>query len=274
MPIASFVANPTSVVRAGRVHLSEQAPAGAPDVAPPVSLRATGAVCRALAATRTPIAYPDLVAELLATTPGATPEKVEELIDSLWQQTVLLTDLRPPLTTRNPARYVVQRLAGVPAAQSALTRLETLLEALESWDARWCEDVSAYRELEALARSANGVASSETPLQTDMAFALDGRQISRGVGEEVARAAELLLRLSPWPRGLPHLEAYRQTFVSRYGHEREVPLLELIDPHIGLGLPRTTGMVGLVGSIHTSTQCASECCMTWPSAPCATIGWW
>jgi lantibiotic biosynthesis protein len=120
------------VVRAGRVHLSEQAPAGAPDAAPPVSLRATGAVCRALAATRTPIAYPDLVAELLATTPGATPEKVEELIDSLWQQTVLLTDLRPPLTTRNPARYVVQRLAGVPAAQNALTRLETLLEALES----------------------------------------------------------------------------------------------------------------------------------------------
>ena len=242
-----FVANPLAVVHAGRVFLSEQAPAGAPGAAPPVSLRATGVVCRALAAARKPIAYPDLVAELLATTPGATPEKVEGLIDSLWQQTVLLTDLRPPLTTRSPARYVVQRLAAIPAAQEALTQLETLLEALESWDARLPEEGAAYRKLEALAHSANGPASSETPLQTDMALALDGRHISRGVGEEVARAAELLLRLSPWPRGLPHLEAYRQAFVSRYGHEREVPLLELLDPNFGLGPPSGHGHGGAGG---------------------------
>ena len=242
-----FVANPLAVVHAGRVFLSEQAPAGVPGAASPVSLRATGAVRRALATARKPIAYPDLVAELLATTPGATPEKVEGLLDSLWQQTVLLTDLRPPLTTRSPVRYVVQRLAAIPAAQDALTRLETLLEALEGWDARPPEEGAAYRKLAALAHSANGPASSEMPLQTDMALTLDGHHISRAVGEEVARAAELLLRLSPWPHGLPHLEPYRQAFVSRYGHEREVPLLELLDPNFGLGPPSGHGHGGAGG---------------------------
>ena len=55
------------------------------------------------------------------------------------------------------------------------------------------------------------------------------------VGAEAARAAELLLRLSPYPR--PPLDAYRQTFEERYGHHREVPLLELVDADFGLGPP-------------------------------------
>jgi thiopeptide-type bacteriocin biosynthesis protein len=43
--------------------------------------------------------------------------------------------------------------------------------------------------------------------------------------------------LSPLPSGLPYLDAYRHSFVVRYGTEREVPLLELLDPNIGLGPP-------------------------------------
>lgn len=242
-----FFSNPGTFVHAGRVFLSERAPTGEPGAAPPVSLRATGVVRRALAAARKPILYRDLLAELLSTTPGATPEKVEGLITDLWRQTVLLTDLRPPLTTESPARYVARRLAGIPAAEGALAQLETLLEAVESWDALPPEEgAAAYRELVAQANSVDGPANSGTPLQTDMALALDGDRLARTVGEEVARVGELLLRLTPLPQGLPHLQAYRQAFVSRYGQEREVPLLEVLDPNFGLGPPSAGhGAVGI-----------------------------
>ena len=46
-----------------------------------------------------------------------------------------------------------------------------------------------------------------------------------------------MLRLTPLPAGLPHLAAYRAAFEARYGHEREVPLLEMLDPGFGLGPP-------------------------------------
>jgi lantibiotic biosynthesis protein len=236
-----FFANPGAFVHAGRVFLSEAAPTGESGPASPVSLRATGAVHRALAAARKPIPYRDLVAELLSRTPGATLEKVEELVTSLWQQSVLLTDLRPPLNADSPARYVVERLRGIPAAEGALTQLVALLEAMETWDALLPEEgAAAYRKLVKQVESF-GTSSSKTPLQTDMALTLDTHHVSRAVGEEVARAGELLLRLSPWPGGMPHLEAYRQAFVSRYGHEREVPLLELLDPNFGLGPPSGHG---------------------------------
>jgi lantibiotic biosynthesis protein len=241
-------ANPGAFVHAGRIFLSEPAPSGDSGAASPVSLRATGAACRALATARKPILYRDLVAELLSKTPGATTEKVEGLVTKLWQQTVLLTDLRPPLTTESPVRYVVERLTDIPAAEGALTQLEALLEAMETWDTLPPEEGAlAYRKLLKQVESV-GSSSSKSPLQTDMALTLDGYHVSRVVGEEAARAGELLLRLSPWVRGLPHLQAYRQAFLSRYGQEREVPLLEMLDPNFGLGPPSGYGH-GAAGGI-------------------------
>jgi thiopeptide-type bacteriocin biosynthesis protein len=74
-----------------------------------------------------------------------------------------------------------------------------------------------------------------TPFQVDSALPLIGTRISRRVGLEAARLAELLVRLSPAPDGPPHLAAQRRAFVARYGAQRAVPLLEVVDEDLGLG---------------------------------------
>jgi lantibiotic biosynthesis protein len=234
-------ANPSVLIRAGRVFLTERAPTGT-GAAPPVSLRATGAVQRALAAARTPIPYAELADELLSAA-GATPEKVEGLIAELLQQTVLLTDLRPPLTVDSPARHVHERLVGIPAAHELAERLGVLLGALERWDQLALEDrAQAWSRLVDNARAIHPVPASTSPVQLDMALSLADRHVHGAVAAEAAQAGELLLRLSPYPRGLPHLEGYRRAFEARYGPEREVPLLELLDPEFGLGLPAEHGL--------------------------------
>jgi thiopeptide-type bacteriocin biosynthesis protein len=232
-----YIANPRAFVRAGRVFLPEAAPmTDASGPGPAVSVRASNVVRRALTRARTSIPHERLVAEL-ATAPGATTEKVEKLIGELWRQTLLLTDLRPPLTEPSPANYVARRLRENPDAADLLDRLEAALSAMAEWDASPIEyAASAYRKL-ATHPNANEPAASEPSSQVDMALALGGSRITRAVAEEAARAAELLLRLTPLPAGLPHLEAYHRAFETRYGTEREVPLLELLDPNFGLGPP-------------------------------------
>ena len=233
-----LVANPTVLVRGGRVFLSERAPVGDPAAAPPpVSLRATAAVRRALTAARIPVPYAQL-AETLGSAAGATPERVERLILELWQHTFLLTDLRPPLTGDPAARYVVERLVELPAAREIADGLRGLLRALERWDALPIEDrAEAWSELVAQARRVHACPAARSPVQIDMALAVGGTHVNRAVAAEASRAAELLLRMSPYPRGLPHLEQYRRAFEARYGSAREVPLLELLDPEFGLGPP-------------------------------------
>jgi hypothetical protein len=62
------------------------------------------------------------------------------------------------------------------------------------------------------------------------------------VAQAAARAAELLLRIGP-PAAGAQLAAYRTAFLTRYGEDREIPLLELLDPDRGLGPPSDHGAV-------------------------------
>lgn len=226
------VANRAAFLRAGRVVLAERVSRGEP-IASAVSIRATGVVRRVLDAAATPIAYEALASRALAGTPRATADQVEGLLAELCEQTLLLTDLRTPLTVASPARHVLDRLASIPAAGEIAAALGRILNAAAEWDATPL--ATRYR---ALVEQATALAPSDrSPLHVDSTLQLSGRTVSRSVGDETARAGELLLRLSPMPDGPPYLAAFRRMFESRYGQHREVALLELLDPNVGLGAP-------------------------------------
>jgi thiopeptide-type bacteriocin biosynthesis protein len=268
-----FMANSAASIRRGRIFLLEQLPGAKPGSAS-VSLKATGVVTRALAFAQHPIAYPDLVSALLATTPNATPQKVEALITTLWEHTLLTTDLRLPLTGMDPIQYFVQRLRSIPAAATILPQIQVYLEALEVWNkietglditmyqdliekANMAENAlsevlyshgKAVRNIHEASPEANSLAEKEknkenaksnTTLQVDMIHSLERKQLARSIGEDAVYAAELMLRLSSSSYTHRSLEAYHQSFLSRYGEYREIPLLELLDPQFGLGTPYT-----------------------------------
>jgi thiopeptide-type bacteriocin biosynthesis protein len=215
-------ANQRAFERGGRVFLDG------------VDVRATAPVRRILALTRTPIGYGELERALLEL-PGATPEKVRELIDELWSRSLLLTDLRPPLTDPAPARYVRDRLEGIEAARPVREALDDLLGAFDRFDRLAVRRrLGAWRDV---ADRGARLRAGATCAQVDMALSLAGAQIGARVAHEAARAAELLVRLGPEPAESSMLGAYRGRFEARYGPSREVPLLELLDPDFGLGPP-------------------------------------
>ncbi|WP_448700727.1 lantibiotic dehydratase, partial [Streptomyces avidinii] len=98
-----------------------------------VTLRATGAVTRALTLARTPIAYADLATDLLEAVPSHS-HKVHDLLYRLWHHAFLLTDLRPPLTHLDPAGHVLDHLSRIPAAVTAAADLGELLTAIRNWE--------------------------------------------------------------------------------------------------------------------------------------------
>jgi lantibiotic biosynthesis protein len=247
------VANPASLVRCGRIYLEEQAPKGKTTNTRAVSIRATAVVLRVLEDVKRPVPYNDLFRAVLVTTPGATPAKVEKLLGDLCEQTFLLTDLRPPLTG-SPARYVAEKLArltDVPAARDALARLERICELAEAIDRPEPESTS----LRTFAFQPDVISTQRfsrenaCPFQVDMKWTLKGKDVNRSISDEATRAVELLLQMSPFPRGAPHLIAYRSAFVSRYGSGREVPVLELLDPEMGLGPPAAFAQAGISSGI-------------------------
>jgi thiopeptide-type bacteriocin biosynthesis protein len=239
-------ANPTAIRRAGRIFLIERAD-GDGGALQSVSVRNTAVVKRAMAAAHTPIRYDDLAAHLLSTTPGASTEQVTMLLVRLCEQTLLLTDLRPPLTVASPARHVLEKLRGIPAAAELHELLASILEAAERWDGQPSPDEGGFRKL--VAEATHVVATEGAPLQVDSALRFTSATLSRHVATDASRAAELLLRMSRTPLGPTTLEAYRHAFEDRYGPHREVSLVELVDPHVGIG-PLPFASSGATGASH------------------------
>lgn len=231
------IANPAVLHRAGRITLSGVEAVSGANGGENVTLRATGAVTRALAAARTPVPYDDLTADLLEAVPGATPDKVHALLYRLWRHAFLLTDLRPPLTHLDPAGHVLDHLRRIPAAATAAADLGELLAAIRDWEGQPAgAGAAAFPVLADHARRVTGFETA-TPIQVDTVLPLAAREVSRRVADEAVRAAELLLRLTPFPFGLPQISPYRRAFEVRYGTDRDVPVLELLDPVTGLGSP-------------------------------------
>ena len=246
------VVNPCALVRDGRVYLADPSTAGQ-TTARDVSVRASPPVRMVLELARRPLAYGALV-DALRTRPGGTDERVHQLLDDLWRQGLLLTDLIPPLTA-DPVEHVASRLAALSdAAAGEAELMADVVTAVHDLEVVAAAATTPRPAAEAVARAGKALAAVRSRVralhdpgqtagqpadvvQVDSGLPLAGSQLSRRVASEAIRAVELLLRLHPSPGGPPTLSAYRGAFVGRYGHERLVPLPEVLDPRFGLGPP-------------------------------------
>jgi hypothetical protein len=148
----------------------------------------------------------------------------------------LISDLRPPMMIPSPFVYVLERLAHVQGIEAERGRLQQVADRLALYDALPIgEGERAFRELVEYMKE---VAEVQHPVQVDLALGKQQMKLNRAVGEEAARAAEVLWRLSPGRAGAARLFHFKDQFLERYGYDREVPLLELLDEDQGIGSPR------------------------------------
>ena len=175
---------------------------------------------------RIPIPYVDLKQQVLASFPQATSEMVDQLLHTLYRLQVICTAL-PPVDEVYPLRHVLTLLDAVPGARShlpSLTALQTMLHSVQSAPAVKSVVTAILQQQQELHPTFAGPS-----LQIDTSVTAQGRTLSHEVGQEAAKAAELLLRLVPYTDGLPSLHHARRLFLERY-EEQEVPLLSLFVP--------------------------------------------
>jgi thiopeptide-type bacteriocin biosynthesis protein len=218
----------------GRLYLADPATGGQRS-GPDVSLRATGAVRRALELARPGIDAGELHRQLLAATPGATVDKVTRLLQQLRDQQFLLPEL-PPALLGDPLGHVLKCLGQMPSPAAAqwsawLTAIAAACRAVDEAPGATAA-LTAVRAM--LAETP--VDAARADLQIDSALPLAATGVTHRIADDAAAAVDLLFRLQPGRTWDP-LAGYRQAFHRRYGDQRRVPLLELLDPRFGLGHP-------------------------------------
>ncbi|MCX5441276.1 lantibiotic dehydratase [Streptomyces sp. NBC_00056] len=253
-PHMRLMTSPDVLLHGGRAILAEARRAG-------TSIRATAAVRLVLAAAQVATSRTDLE-QAVQEIPGATPDKVGRLVDDLRAQGFLISELYPAPTGEDPMTRLRKSLEATASEQAhaVAQELAALANELTGWDElpldRKADSLIPLRHRmvglypgttnEGSSKGRGGVTGGETRklLQTDTALSLRSNELHASVAAEAAAAADLLLRLSHLPEGMPRLEDYRRAFEGRYGPHRQVPVLELLDPSTGLGPPSYHGAGG------------------------------
>lgn len=246
---AALTANPLRTVRDGRVVLVDHHdPSGKRQLAH--SVRLTAVVAYVLERAAEPVTWDELAEAMADRFPGAPATTVERTVAQLVGSGFLLSDLVPAPDHTAPLDHVLKRLAGTghPVTR-ALVAVRDGLAALDD-----SPPATRGRALAEATTRMGELRRADDVIQSDLR--LDARLVLPvEVAREAARAAAALWRTTATPSGMPHMRAYHLAFLERYGTDRPVPLLELLDEARGLGLPESyRGPVGADGAPTAPTD--------------------
>ncbi|MEU2133617.1 lantibiotic dehydratase family protein [Streptomyces sp. NPDC018352] len=205
-----------------------------------VSLRHTAEVRAVItAAALSPVSYRDLVGSLTTAHPGIASSAARDLLDVLLGSRVLISSLQSPGTVTDALGHLLTELerAGADRIEETAELVEALHHIHTLMDTHNRRSVADGAPLRAQLHARMREHSPETtPLAVDVH--LDAAlTVPRAVAWEAESAMEVLTRTSPEPRGAVAWSRYRDQFHRRYGSDVLVPLLDLVDPATGLGLP-------------------------------------
>jgi lantibiotic biosynthesis protein len=172
---------------------------------------------------RMPVPYATLKHILLTDFPQATGEQVDTFLHELYRIGALFTSLLPA-DEHDPLSHVIDVLRPIADTSSVITQLEVIQKAMYSASRNIYALPTVIRQLQVLTPQFEGL-----PVQVDTRIQMKQNELSSTIGQEAAKAAEVLLRLGLYPHGLPSLHYAHRLFLERH-EEQEVPLLTLFAP--------------------------------------------
>ncbi|MBB6569622.1 lantibiotic dehydratase [Kribbella sandramycini] len=193
---------------------------------------------------QSPVPFVALINRLRERFAGVSESKIRDLMADLVMQGFLITSLRAPMTISDPLGHVIREaLKAEPNPSSAASTTVSSLQVIAAEIARHnCADTGGGTK--ATIRSELGVRmhrlsrAGRTPLAADLRLDCDV-QIPEHVAVEMSHAATALIRLTRQPTGSVVWRDYYTAFCDRYGINALVPLIDVVNPETGLGLPAT-----------------------------------
>lgn len=239
----SIITNNTAYIRGDRLTAPGPPADGHAHLMAPIeiSVRLTRPVKAAMRAAQSPIRYQRLREHLTVMFPAGAGGKIDAVLRELLTQNLLISSLRPPMTTVDALAHVCAELQkadahSLPDVGAYARSLYDLHDDLATH-----HEPAASTNLQALT-TRMATCSDIAPVPVLVDTVLSGSvQLPTHVVTEAQKAVAVIHRLSPTPYGYPHWRDYHHRFHAQYGNGATVPLLDLVADS-GLGWP--TGYTG------------------------------
>ncbi len=157
-------------------------------------------------------------------------------INSLISEQIIVSELELSITGLETNEQAIQRLKFVEGAENYHEKLDAIAESIGRINNRLlgCE-VECYKKIESEIMN-NGIATRRNRIfQTDMQKPIESYDISVKLSQDILDALQIVSKLNRAGYS-KNLNDFVEQFVNRY-EEREIPLIEALDPEVGIGFP-------------------------------------
>nr|WEZ47629.1 lantibiotic dehydratase [Bacillus subtilis] len=167
---------------------------------------------------------------------SVTDDISNDFLNSLLKNEVIITNLRTSLVNSDPFENILNIISKMHNVEEELNYLVRLKKSIEEYKKSSGElGISILKKIKKEMRVIGY--EGDDFLRTDLYYVRNKkRYINNNQKDSIEKLAEILSLLGSVNSFQP-LEAYRDEFIDKYGIFQEVPLLELIDEELGIGLP-------------------------------------
>lgn len=201
-----------------------------------ISVRATKPFMRTYELAKDCIEYNKLKQVLLDEYSNADEETIEKFLKQLIEKEYLISNLRPPLTVLDQFDYIINELKKLKIQIPIISDLIDIKNEIDVYNkSLFGKGEELYLDI---CKKMKDVSNVKNLLQVDTKLNLKEKKINKKIISEINNLMNILFKLSmAIENPEPFLSRYKQEFVEKYGQDREVALLELLDNDIGIGGP-------------------------------------
>ncbi len=179
--------------------------------------------------------YEVMLKQLQLQYPNTSIEKIKSYMGELVEKGFLISNLRPSFNSIEPLKYFIQQCQSMEITEISekVIEIERLCE--EYMETDFGAGTGKYNELK---RKMQEIYESSAYLQVDTIISGEAFQLEKNISESICELASLFVYLSNEIKNqYGYLQHYRNRFIEKYGIDREVPILEMLDSNIGIGAP-------------------------------------
>lgn len=181
------------------------------------------------------VPYDNLATSLRSQFKNVPRDVIESFLMKLIENEFLISNLYPPLTNNQQFDYIINEMnrSNILKHQPTLVEIKDLLDKYN--DTPLGEGIETYKEIR---RKMRKIINSRYYLQVDTKLHLSDKRLNKRVVEDINRLLNILLPFSTtYQEKDTPLSRYKQDFIDKYGINREVSLLEMLDNDLGIGAP-------------------------------------
>lgn len=225
--------NPLALSLMGRVALVQTADIKGQSTM--VSVRKTEIVDYVIQETSVPILYQELEVKAHNRFCYYEPEKVSHCIWELFQKGYILSELSPRLDVSFSLKDFIEKTTRYYEKTQEGFSIKRLFEAMEVYEKTNLGEGTAL--LEWIQDESSRLTQSDYSIQVDSYCPTQAAQLPRSLQPLIEKVVGILFALSSSEPPSAVFKKYQSRFLEKYGTNRLVCILELVDPHKGLGFP-------------------------------------